>query len=82
MLGDFNLDRVGDPLYAAFVSTGLWPPAELGDVPRTIFDDDQDRHFYDQIAWFSTPTGASMLRSWSTRTGRARSTSSRTSSRV
>jgi hypothetical protein len=29
VLGDFNLDRIGDPLYEAFVSTGLWPPAEL-----------------------------------------------------
>jgi hypothetical protein len=29
VLGDFNLDRIGDPLYEAFISTGLWPPAEL-----------------------------------------------------
>jgi endonuclease/exonuclease/phosphatase family metal-dependent hydrolase len=27
VLGDFNLDRVGDPLYTAFVSEGLWPPS-------------------------------------------------------
>ncbi len=53
VLGDFNLDRRGDPLYAAFLSTGLWPPAELEAVPRTIFDNDRSRHFYDQIAWFS-----------------------------
>ncbi|MCL2317170.1 MAG: endonuclease/exonuclease/phosphatase family protein [Actinomycetia bacterium] len=52
VLGDFNLDRLGDPLYDAFVSTGLWPPTVLNDVPRTIFDNDRDRHFYDQIAWF------------------------------
>lgn len=63
VLGDFNLDRVGDPLYEAFLSTGLWPPTELGDVPRTIFDNDRSRHFYDQIAWFSSPTGASLLKS-------------------
>jgi hypothetical protein len=37
VLGDFNLDRIGDPLYEAFVSTGLWPPAELNTVPRTIW---------------------------------------------
>ncbi|GEA85901.1 endonuclease/exonuclease/phosphatase family protein [Cellulomonas gelida] len=61
VLGDFNLDRLGNPLYDAFVSTGLWPPAELNDLPRTIFDDDRDRHFYDQVAWFSDPGGASML---------------------
>jgi endonuclease/exonuclease/phosphatase family metal-dependent hydrolase len=53
VLGDFNLDRRGDPLYTAFLSTGLWPPAELEGVPRTIFDNDRTRHFYDQIAWFS-----------------------------
>jgi len=52
VLGDFNLDRLGDPRYNAFVSTGLWPPSVLNDVPRTIFDNDRDRHFYDQIAWF------------------------------
>ncbi|MFD6445061.1 endonuclease/exonuclease/phosphatase family protein [Promicromonospora sp. NPDC060204] len=57
VLGDFNLDRLDDPLFAAFVSTGLWPPAELGTEPRTIFDDDKDHHQYDQIAWFSDPTG-------------------------
>ena len=56
MLGDFNLDRRGDPLYAAFLSTGLWPPAELDHVPRTVFDNDKESHFYDQIAWFSDTT--------------------------
>lgn len=61
VLGDFNLDRLGNPLYEAFVSTGLWPPSELNDVPRTIFDDDHDRHFYDQVAWFSDDRGASLL---------------------
>ncbi len=52
VLGDFNLDRFGSPLYEAFVNTGLFPPTDLSDVPRTIFDDDKTRHFYDQIAWF------------------------------
>ncbi|WP_139186692.1 endonuclease/exonuclease/phosphatase family protein [Arthrobacter crystallopoietes] len=61
VLGDFNLDRIGDPLYEAFVDTGMWPPAELNKVPWTIFDDDKDRHFYDQIAWFSEPDGAPLL---------------------
>lgn len=56
VLGDFNLDRMDDPLYQAFVATGLWPPAELNDVPRTIFDNARDRHFYDQIAWFCDPS--------------------------
>lgn len=63
VLGDFNLDRLDDPLYQAFVSTGLFPPAELNQVPRTIFSNEKSRHFYDQIAWFSDPTGASLLQS-------------------
>lgn len=63
VLGDFSLDRIGNPLFEAFVSTGLWPPAQLIDVPRTIFDNDKSRYFYDQIAWFSTPTGDDMLES-------------------
>ena len=61
VLGDFNLDRIRDPLYEAFVDTGLWPPSELATVPRTIFDNDKNRHFYDQIAWFSEADGNSLL---------------------
>ena len=62
VLGDFNLDRIGDPLYEAFISTGLWPPTELNAVPRTIFDDDMTKHFYDQLAWVSQPDGTSRLK--------------------
>lgn len=61
VLGDFNLDRIGDPLYEAFISTGLWPPAELNGVPRTIFNNDGSGHFYDQIAWFSDEDGSNLL---------------------
>jgi endonuclease/exonuclease/phosphatase family metal-dependent hydrolase len=60
VLGDFNLDRTDDPLFKAFASTGLWPPAELNDVPRTIFDDEKSHHHYDQIAWFNDPTQADL----------------------
>jgi len=60
-LGDFNIDRRGDALYEAFTSTGLCPPDQLTDVPRTIFDDEHDRHFYDQIAWFREPSGTPRL---------------------
>ncbi|GAA2226854.1 hypothetical protein GCM10010413_22740 [Promicromonospora sukumoe] len=72
VLGDFNLDRLDDLLFEAFVSTGLWPPAELNGVPRTIFDDDPDRHHYDQIAWFSDAArpGAPSLLDGLTYTGR------------
>jgi endonuclease/exonuclease/phosphatase family metal-dependent hydrolase len=58
-LGDFNIDRRGDPLFDAFTSTGLEPPAALDDVPRTIFEGGKD-NFYDQIAWF-TSGGKAML---------------------
>ena len=62
-LGDFNIDRRDDPLYRAFTSTGLRPPAALNHVPRTIFDDPDEgpdnHHFYDQIAWF--PEGRAKL---------------------
>lgn len=52
-LGDFNIDRVGDPLFEAFTSTGLVPAPQLAGLPRTIFDDAGAEHFYDQIAWFT-----------------------------
>lgn len=55
-LGDFNIDRRGDPRYEAFTSTGLTVPDALHEVPRTITADDDEPHtekFYDQIAWFT-----------------------------
>jgi endonuclease/exonuclease/phosphatase family metal-dependent hydrolase len=52
-LGDFNIDRAGDPLFQAFTSTGLVPAPSLDGLPRTIFDDPGAEHFYDQIAWFT-----------------------------
>ncbi|MGN2638286.1 endonuclease/exonuclease/phosphatase family protein [Nocardia takedensis] len=61
VLGDFNLDRLGNPLFDAFVSTGLWAPTELDTVDRTIFGDDNTTNFYDQIAWFSTPDDEALL---------------------
>lgn len=60
-LGDFNIDRLGDPLYQAFVATGLTPaPGHVG-LPRTIFSDPSKPHFYDQVAWFSGANGTPML---------------------
>lgn len=52
-LGDFNIDRRGDPLWEAFTSTGLTVPPELDGLPRTIFGDGDTGHHYDQIAWFT-----------------------------
>jgi endonuclease/exonuclease/phosphatase family metal-dependent hydrolase len=57
-LGDFNIDRVNDPLYQAFVATGLRPAPQHVDLPRTIFDKPESKHFYDQIAWFPGAPGA------------------------
>lgn len=63
-LGDFNIDRQGDPLWQAFVSTGLKSPDELNAVPRTVFSDPKQQQagkFYDQIAWFHDTDGRPRL---------------------
>lgn len=63
-LGDFNIDRQGDPLWQAFTSTGLTSPQALNDAPRTIFSDPakpETNKFYDQIAWFETSSGVRQL---------------------
>jgi endonuclease/exonuclease/phosphatase family metal-dependent hydrolase len=53
VLGDFNIDRQGDPNYEAFVGEGLRPPPELEGLPRTLPARSEGPKFYDQIAWFS-----------------------------
>ncbi|HEU4450794.1 MAG TPA: endonuclease/exonuclease/phosphatase family protein [Gaiellaceae bacterium] len=60
-LGDFNIDRRGDPLFEAFTSTGLVPAPGLDEVPRTIFATGEEAKFYDQIAWFVDPRRGPML---------------------
>ena len=60
-LGDFNIDRRGDPLFEAFTSTGIEPAPGLDEVPRTIFGTGGTAKFYDQIAWFSDGPRGSML---------------------
>lgn len=60
-LGDFNIDRRGDTLYDAFVSTGLFIPDDMNEVPRTIFSDPETPKFYDQIAWFTKNGGVPAL---------------------
>ncbi|MEX1142194.1 MAG: endonuclease/exonuclease/phosphatase family protein [Thermoleophilaceae bacterium] len=52
-LGDFNIDREGDPNHEAFTSTGLRSPTPLDDVRRTVSSTPEKNHFYDQIAWFT-----------------------------
>ncbi len=63
-LGDFNIDRQDDPLWQAFMSTGLTVPAELQAVPRSIFANPGEPttdKYYDQIAWFETARGNKRL---------------------
>lgn len=56
-LGDFNIDRLDDPLFRAFVSTGLSAPEALNDVPRNISASKRGTEkYYDQIAWFTKGT--------------------------
>jgi hypothetical protein len=50
VLGDFNIDDRGDnPLFQAFVSTGLVVPDQLLNLKTTYSTKPK---FYDQIAWF------------------------------
>lgn len=50
VLGDFNIDRrQGNPLFDAFVETGLWVPLPLQSVKTTS---GREAKHYDQIAWF------------------------------
>ena len=50
VLGDFNIDKRGDnPLFQAFVSTGLIVPMALRDLKTTFGTEPK---YYDQIAWF------------------------------
>ncbi|WP_114750605.1 endonuclease/exonuclease/phosphatase family protein [Pleomorphovibrio marinus] len=50
VLGDFNIDRRGDPRYQAFASTGLRVPESLQELQRTVYD--HHTKYYTQIAWF------------------------------
>jgi endonuclease/exonuclease/phosphatase family metal-dependent hydrolase len=62
-LGDFNVDRKDDPLYQAFVSTGLTPAPDHAHLPRTVFDKGKAEldSFFDQVAWFETVKGKPYL---------------------
>ncbi|NIR45396.1 MAG: endonuclease/exonuclease/phosphatase family protein [Gemmatimonadetes bacterium] len=50
VLGDFNIDRRGDPRFEVFTSTGLNVPAAIRDARTTIYD--RAAKHYDQIGWF------------------------------
>lgn len=49
-LGDFNIDKEGDPRFEAFTSAGLFVPESIRGQRTTIFQTNA-KHF-DQIAWF------------------------------
>jgi len=50
VLGDFNIDDRGDnPLFQAFVSTGLIVPSQLLNLKTTYSTKPK---YYDQVAWF------------------------------
>lgn len=50
VLGDFNIDDRGDnPLFRAFVSTGLVVPHQLLNLKTTY---NTEPKYYDQVAWF------------------------------
>jgi endonuclease/exonuclease/phosphatase family metal-dependent hydrolase len=69
-LGDFNIDGLHDPNYAAFTAQGLRPPAALADQPRTIYDTPRKKHFYDQIAWFTEAGRRQLTLGYAGRAGR------------
>ncbi len=69
VLGDFNIDREGDPNYEAFVSQGLRPPPELQNVPRTLPTKSSKPKFFDQIAWFTEEGRAKLTLEYSSKAG-------------
>lgn len=71
-LGDFNIDRKGDPLWQVFTSTGLTVAEDLESAPRSVFADPSKpttEKYYDQIAWFQTRRGDPRLSMRYTRGG-------------
>jgi endonuclease/exonuclease/phosphatase family metal-dependent hydrolase len=63
VLGDFNLDRSDNEMYAAFTGTGLAVPFVLQSEPRTIYgrrEAPQEGSYHDQIAWFTDKDTALM----------------------
>ena len=65
VLGDFNIDRAGDELYEAFVSTGLTVAPDMVGLRRSLFDEEGEGmstlRYYDQISWFAGEGGESGL---------------------
>ncbi len=51
VLGDFNIDRRGDPCFEAFTSRGLNVPPQIRGVSTNLATGRKAKH-YDQIGWF------------------------------
>lgn len=51
VLGDFNIERRGDPLFEVFTSRGLNVPQAIRGISTNLATGRDARH-YDQIAWF------------------------------
>ena len=69
-LGDFNIDRIDDPNWKAFVvEYDLSPPQELLFIPRTVGDTKSMHSFFDQIAWFTKGQGSALTLAYKTAGG-------------
>ena len=62
LLGDFGIDRSGDPAYDALARGGVSVPAELQGVPRTLWEGDSALpHFVDHIGWMADEKGSPIM---------------------
>jgi endonuclease/exonuclease/phosphatase family metal-dependent hydrolase len=57
-LGDFNIERLDDDAYKAFVSKNLFIPEDIRAIPKTIF---KELKFYDQIGWYKNSQAESQI---------------------
>jgi hypothetical protein len=49
---------------------GLTPPEQLLDQPRSIFDRDDTKHVYDQIAWYTAGDRSALTLRYTKQAGR------------
>ena len=52
------------------MSAGLTPPQELLGQPRSIFDNAKTRHYFDQIAWFTSGDQEELTLRYTNKAGR------------
>jgi hypothetical protein len=61
ILGDFGLDRMGDPVYDVLRQSGLTVPLDLNRFPRTLFSSPKKQHYVDHIAWMVDKSGRPLI---------------------